>query len=110
MNNSTLIAAAARNLSEWHEASLKPLGIECYESNGLWYKLQRGPAIYVSGVTIAPSTEAPGQMDEIEKIVERCGSEFIPFIDSWSELDLTHLGFQRSEIEPWYIRDPGFNL
>jgi len=107
MESEKLIASAARNLSEWHEASLKPLGIECHKNNGLWYKLERGPSIYVSGVTTAPAKDAPDQMDEIEKMVERCGNLSIPIIDSWAELDLTHLGFRRSGTEPWYIREPG---
>lgn len=107
MDNSKQVVAAARNLGQWHQASLEPLGIECYQSNGLWYKQKRGPLIYLSGVTTAPAREAPRQMDEIEKLVEASGGASIPLIDSWSELDLTGLNFQRFITEPWYIREPG---
>jgi hypothetical protein len=105
MNSRTgIITSAARNLADWHEASLKPLDIECRCASGFWHSLRRGPVIYVCGVTLAPARDAPGQMAEIQRMVEIHNHAYCTIIDSYAELDLTHLGFQRSEPEPWYIR------
>ena len=105
-NRNKLLASAARNIADWHEASLKPLGIECRRTPGLWYQQSAGPVIYLNSVTLASVREYPGIMDEIAEMASVYGSAGFSFLDSWAELDLTTLGFRKMDLEPWYFRFP----
>ena len=108
MNTDRLIALSARNIADWHVASLNPLGVRCETDAALWRQLDTGgPPIYVSAITLNPSIDPASQIRQIERIEALRNGLAHAIIDSWARLDLSGLGYRRSAPQPWYIRESG---
>lgn len=108
MSSDRLITLSARNIANWHEASLNALGVRCETEAGLWLQLgSDGPPIYVSAITLNPSTDPASQVRQIERMDSLRAGRPHAIIDSWAKLDLSSLGYRRSAPQPWYIRDTG---
>ena len=110
-----LIQASARNQAAWADKQIRAHGIECRYSDVLWTCWGSGVAteIHDEAVAIAPrSSEHDTRIvDEIEQLVAAHGNELV-VMDWWSELDLTHLGFELVrntgvEPSPYLYRPPG---
>ena len=108
MESDVLIAMSARNVADWHEASLNALGVRCKTDAGLWRQLDAGGSpIYVSAITLNPSIAPTSLIRQIERIEALRAGRPHAIIGSWAKLDLSGLGYRRSLPQPWYIREPG---
>jgi GNAT superfamily N-acetyltransferase len=100
------IAASARNQADWHDASVRALGVRTSRTDALWSREPMGPSIYLRALTLAPVGAAPGVVREIERLIERDPDATISLWDSFDELDLTPLGFRREAwVGEWWIKD-----
>jgi len=93
-----LISASARNQADWHDASLRALGVRTSRTGGLWSREPTAPSIYLRAMTLCPVREAPQIAAEIGRLVESDPGAPIVMWDSFGELDLAPLGLSRA---PW---------
>jgi GNAT superfamily N-acetyltransferase len=90
------IAASARSVADWHDASVRALGVETLRTDGLWSREVMRPSIYVTAVALAPLREQPGIVREIGELVERNSAAPIMLWDMFNELDLTGTGLTKA--------------
>lgn len=104
------IAASARNEADWHDASVRALGVETFRTDGVWSREQMRPSIYESAIVLASVRTETGVVQDIERLVERDPDATISVRDSFNELDLTGLGFRRPTwIGELWIKDAATN-
>ena len=100
------MAASARNQAAWHDASLRALRVETSRTAALWSRAPMRPSIYLHALTLSPLRTAPEVVRDIERLVERDSDARISLWDSFHELDLFGLGFQRMDwIGEWWMKD-----
>lgn len=100
------IAASARNLADWHDASLRALGVETSLTAALWSREPMRPSIYLAAMPLSSLRMEPGVVREIEQLAERDPDASIPLWDAFNELDLAEFGFQRMAwVGEWWIKD-----
>ena len=90
------IASSARSVADWHDASVRALGVETLRTDGLWSREVMSPSIYVTAVTLAPLREQPGIVGEIWELLERNSAGPIMLWDMFNDLDLTAAGLVRA--------------
>ena len=105
------IAASARNLADWHDSSLRALGVETRRTDALWSRESMRPSIYLRATTLSSVRTEPGLLQHIEHLIERDPDGTISLWDSFNELDLAGLGFQRMGwVGEWWIKDAATRL
>ncbi len=111
MNNGTndgtddLIRAGAANWADWHESQLMAHGLRCTRSETLWRCWEPGGVIYLGAITLIPG-DPYALYVEIERLVEARKPAGFVVADCWASLDLSRLGFEATDVEPWYISPP----
>ena len=101
--------AYARNMAAWQEWQMGALGLECHRADSIWSWPQRGPGMHLTAVTISEGTKEAKeeQLAVVERLVELRPNDKLSVMDSWMDLDLTHLGFELDGHSPLYVRPPG---
>ena len=107
MNEPTddLIRAGASNWANWHGSQLAAHGLRCTRSESLWRCWEPGGIIYLGAITLNPG-ESDALYAEIEELAEARKTGGFVIADCWMTLDLTNLGFEPGNVEPWYISPP----
>ena len=90
------IAASARNEANWHDSSLRALGVKTLRTGALWSREPMRPSIYLSAITLSSIRTESGVIQDIERLIERDPDATISLRDSFKELDLAGLGFRRN--------------
>lgn len=101
--------AYSRNMAAWQEWQLGALGLECRRADSIWSWSERGPGIRLTAITISKGTKEAKeeQLAVVERLVELRPNGKLSVMDSWMDLDLTHLGFELDGHSPFYVRPPG---
>lgn len=103
------IEAAAANIADWHDCSLRALGRETRRTNALW-SCESGPGIiYLMAITLGSRDDDDRQLDEIGAFANRRWRDRVVVADSWDSLGLGTRGYLPSPygaIVDWYWRSP----
>lgn len=104
-----LVHAAAANMAAWHEASLRALGVRTRISAESWAALDPAPPIYFSWIDLAPAISEAARAERRNRLSASAGSwsGAGAISDPWHVDDLTPLGFDRGEDQPWMVRPAG---
>ena len=100
------IADSARNQADWHDSSLRALGVKTFRTDALWSREPMRPSIYLSALTLSPVRTESRLVEEVGHLIERDPDATISIADSFNELDLTGLGFRRMPwTGEWWIKE-----
>ena len=98
--------AMALNVAAWIDSSVVNLGVETFQTEGLWWRKPGGSPIYLSAI-VTDAEVADDVLHANLRLVEAAwGSEEISLWDCWAVYDLSGLGFKRQWMERWYLRHP----
>jgi hypothetical protein len=107
MNDETseLIRAGASNWANWHDSQLTALGLRCTRTESTWRCWEPGGIIYLGAITLKPG-DSYSLYSEIEALTKTRKPDGLIIADCWMNLDLSRLGFEAVDVEPWYISPP----
>lgn len=107
MNDETneLIRAGASNWANWHDSQLTALGLRCTRTESTWRCWEPGGIIYVGAITLKPG-DSYSLYSEIEALAKSRNPGGFMIADCWMSLELSRLGFEAADVEPWYISPP----
>jgi len=104
------IEAAAANLADWHECSLRALGRTTRRTDTLW-SCDSGPAvIYLQAITLGPNLDFEARRADLGEFVKRRAGEPVGIADVWDSLNLGSSGYRPSAYGPnedWFWRPAG---
>ncbi len=87
------IQAAASNIADWHDTSLRALGRTTRRTDSLW-SCEEGPGIiFHMAIPLGPRDSIDQQLAEIEAFAARRAGQNIVVPDFWDGLNLGELGF-----------------
>ncbi len=96
--------AMARNVADWHDASVRALGIETFRTDSLWWRLPGGSPIYVGAITLEPdSSELRAGLRMVQ---DAWGAEAAPVYDGWNTHRSESIDAELLWKNPWYLRQP----
>src|SRR3972149_3032705 len=96
----------ALNVAAWIDSSVVNLGVETFQTEGLWGRKPGGSPIYLSAI-VTDAEVADDVLHANLRLVEAAwGSEEISLWDCLAVYDLSGLGFKRQWMEHWYLRHP----
>lgn len=96
----------ALNLVDWMDASLHPFNVPTSRNDFLWQRDPGGSAIYLGAATLNHPIARDELLDALASLCDRWpGSQFAMY-DCWAAYDLSVIGFQPLEANPWYLRLP----
>lgn len=93
-----LTAAAAANLSGWHDLHLRSLGHRTEWRDGLWLTPERVPVIFFSAVAVRPGA------DPAAVARGTATTTWTAACDPWSDLDLAGSGYEHLSDQAWMWR------
>ena len=100
-----LVLACAGNEAARHAAALDAVGVAHHVDGDAWYDDGGGPSIYHDAVVLRPSSDvATATATLAGSLGARMASASV--LDAWDALDLTSLGFERDDPQPWMVRWP----
>jgi ribosomal protein S18 acetylase RimI-like enzyme len=103
------LLAAARNLAEWHDASVRALGLRPRFTDQWWSCPTPAPNIFHTAISLRPARDAPDRdamVAELREHVDDPASAHVSVCDSWNELPVHRLGLERRAEGPWCVRSP----
>jgi len=98
--------AMSLNVAAWIDSSVVNLGVETFQTEGLWWRKPGGSPIYLSAI-VTDAEVADDVLHANLRLVEAAwGRAEISLWDCWAVYGLSGLGFKRQWMEPWYLRHP----
>lgn len=99
-------AAAAANLADWHDLSMRALGRRTLREGGLWWCEDPAPSHYFTGITLVSADFSAEQEASIAERSLGRPRETITVCDAFHALDLSSYGFEVVSESAWMVREP----
>lgn len=100
--NNAMTRAMARNVAEWHDVSVRALGIQTYWTDSLWWRKPGGSGIYVGAIILGEETDE--LFSELRSVQEAWGTNEFVVYDAWETHELDRLGAVVQWKDSWYLR------
>ena len=98
--------AMALNVAAWIDSSVVNLGVETFQTEGLWWRKPGGSPIYLSAIVTDAEVADDVLHADLRRVEAAWANEAISLWDCWAIYDLSGLGFKRQWMEHWYLRHP----
>lgn len=101
---SAMTRAMARNVAEWHDASVRAHGIQTHWTDTLWWREPGGSPIYVGAIVLSPETD--NLQATLRPVQDAYGAESPPVYDAWDMYKADDFSGEVLFAHPWYVRLP----
>lgn len=104
--NNAMTRAMALNVADWHTASLRPYGVQCFQNDALWWREPGGSGIYLGAIILDAQAPDDEILAGLEAVKALWGSVDFALYDCYATRDLAGIGFDLVLKNPWHVRPP----